>query len=166
MPRVAGLNIVAVLAAAVAFYAVGMVIYGFVFMEAWGQQQLINHGVPEADATALRGTDLFNRLNQIPGAMSAGVAYGLGFLVSLVTTLGIAIVMKLTRPASLGAALGTAFVLYLCFGGTTLAYNVLYSTESKVIFGIDLLHFFLAYHAAAAVLFLIDGKAMGRRTAQ
>src|SRR5262245_30322781 len=44
MPRIAGFNVVAVAVAAIAFYAVGMVFYGFVFMETWGQEQLINHG--------------------------------------------------------------------------------------------------------------------------
>ena len=56
MPRVAGLNVVAVLVAAVAFYAVGMVFYGFAFMEVWGQEQLINHGADPATARTLTGT--------------------------------------------------------------------------------------------------------------
>jgi len=160
MPRVAGLNIVAVLVAAVAFYAVGMVIYGFALTDVWGQQMLMNHGMATDQAAALTGTPLMDALNAMPGVIDPMTAYSVGFLVSLVTTIGIALVMKMTKPASLMSALGRAFVLWLCFAGTTLAYNPLYSSESTTLFGIDLMHLFLAYHLSAAVLFLIDGKAI------
>jgi len=99
-------------------------------------------------------------LTQLPGAMSEGAAYGLGFLLTLITTFGIAFVITKTKTTSLPAALLRAFVLWLCFGAMTLGYNVLYSTESKVIFGIDLLHLFLGYHLAAAAIFLVDAKAL------
>ncbi len=149
-----------VLAAAIAFYAVGMVFYGFVFMETWGQEQLVNHGADPAAAHALTGTALFDELNKIPGAMSMGMAYGLGFVVSLVTTIGIAFVLRMAKPASIAAALGTAFILWMCFAATGLAYNVLYSTESKTIFVIDLAHLLTAFLLSSGVLFLIDGKAL------
>ncbi len=149
-----------VLAAAIAFYAVGMVFYGFVFMETWGQEQLVNHGADPAAAHALTGAALFDELNKIPGAMSMGMAYGLGFVVSLVTTIGIAFVLRMAKPASIAAALGTAFILWMCFAATGLAYNVLYSTESKTIFVIDLAHLLTAFLLSSGVLFLIDGKAL------
>jgi hypothetical protein len=160
MPRVAGLNIVAVLVAAIAFYLVGMVIYGFAFMEEWGQEQLINHGADPATARTLTGTALFDELGKIPGTLDMATAYGLGFLVSLVTTIGIALVLKMAKPASIVAALGTAFVLWVCFAATGLSYNVLYSTESKTIFVIDLAHLLTAFLLSSAVLFLMDGKAL------
>jgi hypothetical protein len=160
MPRVAGLNAVAVLVAAVAFYAVGMVFYGFVFMETWGQEQLVNHGADPAAAHALTGQALFDELGTIPGSLDMATAYGLGFVVSLVTTIGIATVLKMARPVSIIAALGTAFILWVCFAATGLAYNVLYSTESKTIFVIDLAHLLTAFLLSSAVLFLIDGKAL------
>jgi hypothetical protein len=160
MPRVAGLNVVAVLVAAIAFYAVGMVFYGFVFMETWGQEMLVNHGADPAAAHALTGDALFAELNKIPGSLDMATAYGLGFLVSLVTTIGIALVLKMAKPASIVAALATALLLWVCFAVTGLAYNVLYSTESKTIFMIDMAHLFTAFLLSSAVLFLIDGKAL------
>jgi hypothetical protein len=160
MPRVAGLNIVAVLIAAVAFYAVGMVIYGFAVTEVWSQHTLINHGMAPDQASALKGEELMAAVMAIPNAMGPAMAYGLGFLVALVTTTGIALVLNMTRPASLGGALQRAFVLWLCFAATTLSYNVLYSSESRTIFAIDLVHLFVAYHLAASVLFLLDRKAL------
>jgi len=158
MPRVAGLNLVAVLVATVAFYAVGMIIYGFAVTEVWGQHTLINHGMAPDQASTLKGEELMAALNAIPNALGPAMAYGLGFLVALVTTTGIALVLNMARPASLGGALQRTFVLWLCFAATTLSYNVLYSTESRTIFAIDLVHLFIAYHLAATVLFLMDGK--------
>jgi len=160
MPRVAGLNVVAVLVAAVAFYAVGMVFYGFVFMETWGQEMLVNHGADPAAAHALTGDALFAELDKIPGSLDMATAYGLGFVVSLVTTIGIAIVLRLARPGSIVAALATALTLWLCFAVTGLSYNVLYSTESKTIFVIDMGHLLVAFLLSSAVLYLIDGKAL------
>lgn len=160
MPRVAGFNIVAVLVAAIAFYAVGMVFYGFVFMQTWGQEQLINHGADPATARALTGDALFAELSKIPGSLDMATSYGLGFVVSLVTTIGIAFVLQKAKPANLVAALGVALVLWICFAATGLAYNVLYSTESRTIFVIDLAHLLTAFLLAAGVLFLLDGKAI------
>ena len=160
MPRVAGLNIVAVIAAAIAFYLVGMVIYGFTLTELWGNEMLKNHGLAEPGAAPLTGEAVFARLMEIPGAMDAGMSYGLGFVISLVTVIGIAIVLKMAKPASLVAALGTAFVVWLCFVATGLSYNVIYSTESVTIFWIDLMHTLIAFLLASAVLFLLDGKVL------
>ncbi len=160
MPRVAGLNLVAVLVAAIAFYAVGMIIYGFAVTEVWGQHTLINHGMAPDQASALKGEELMAAVMAIPNSMGPALAYGLGGGVALVTTTGIALVLNMTKPASLGGALQRAFVLWLCFAATTLSYNVLYSSESRTIFAIDLAHLFIAYHLAASVLFLMDGKAM------
>jgi hypothetical protein len=158
MPRVAGLNIVAVLVAAVAFYAVGMVIYGFALTEVWGQQTLINHGMAPDQALALSGEPLMQAMQAIPG-MDPMLAYSVGFLISLVTVIGIAIVMKMAKPSSLLAAVGTAFTVWLCFIATGLSYNVVYSSESTTIFMIDLMHTLIAFLLSSAVLFLLDGKA-------
>jgi hypothetical protein len=153
-------NLLAVLAGTVVFYMIGAVFYGFLFMEVWGNEMMKNHGLlapdaPPVDATAVKGA-----LMQLPGAMSEGAAYGLGFLLTLITTFGIAFVITKTKAATLPAALLCGFVLWLCFAAMTLGYNVLYSTESKVIFGIDLLHLFLGYHLAALLIYLVDSKAL------
>ena len=165
MPRVAGLNIVALLVATVAFYLVGMVIYGFALMEVWANESLKNHGLLAPGSAPLTGDALYTALGAIPNSMGEGMAYGLGFVLTLVTTTGIALVLGMTRPASLGAALGRAFILWLCFGATTLTYNVIYSSESTTIYLIDLMHLFIGYHLAAAVLYLMDTKALSGASA-
>jgi hypothetical protein len=160
MPRVAGLNIVAVIVATIVFYAVGMVIYGFTLTEVWGNEMLKNHGLAEAGAPALSGEALFARLEEIPGAMDPGMSYGVGFLISLVTVIGVAIVLKMAKPASVLAAMGTTFVLWACFVATGLSYNVVYSSESTTIYWIDLMHTLIAFLLSSAVLYLMDGKAL------
>jgi hypothetical protein len=108
---------------------------------------------------ALSGDPLMQAMQAIPG-MDPIMAYSVGFLISLVTVIGIAIVMKMAKPASILAAMGTAFVLWLCFIATGLSYNVVYSSESTVIFWIDLMHTLIAFLLSTAVLFLMVGRAL------
>ena len=163
MPRIGGVNLLAVFAGAVGLYMVGFLFYGVIFTEIWSQQTLENHGlVPPGQGGALTGQALADAMAQIPGAMDMGPALGAGFLISLMTALGIGLVLGMVRPASLGGALRVALVLWLGFAATTLAYNIVYSSESRIIFAIDLAHLFLGYMLAAALIFLIDGKAIRR----
>jgi hypothetical protein len=153
------LNLVAVLAAAIVIYFVGFLIYGLIFQQIWAQQTLENHGIVAVGAgAALTGEALQAELAKIPGAMDMPLAMSMGFLISLVTAIGMGLLLGLVKPPSLGAALGAGFVAWLGFAATTLAYNVVYSSESATIYGIDLMHLFIDYLAAAAVIFLIDGK--------
>jgi len=157
--RVAGVNLVAVLAAAVAMYFVGFIFYGLLFQEVWSQQTLENHGLAApGEGANLTGEALMAEMQRIPGAMEMGPAMGLGFVISLITALGLAMVLRLAKPQSLMSALRVGMIAWVGFAATTLAYNVVYSSDSRVIFGIDLAHLFLAYLAGAAVIFLVDGK--------
>ena len=45
MPRVAGVNIVAVIAGAVVIYFIGFMIYGVIFGEVWSNENLSDHGL-------------------------------------------------------------------------------------------------------------------------
>lgn len=161
MPRIMGVNLLAALAGAVAMYFIGFLIYGLIFQEVWSQQTLVNHGLlAPADAGSLTGEALMQRMQDIPSSLSPTVAMSFGFVISLVTALGIAVMLSLTKPMSLGSALLHAAILWVGFAATTLAYNVVYSSESMTIFHIDLVHLLLGYLAAAAAIFLIDGKAI------
>src|SRR5689334_770832 len=81
--RVAGVNLLAVLAGAVVFYMVGFLFYGVLFTNVWGNETLKNHGLLAHDAPPLDTEAMMAQMQQIPGAMSAGMAYGLGFLLTL-----------------------------------------------------------------------------------
>ena len=159
MPRVAGVNLVAWLAAAVAIYSVGFLIYGVVFGTLWAQQTVLDHGLVTADrASQLTQTDLANL--KIPGAMDMTLSMSLGGVISIVTALGVSIAQRLMKPQSLVAALSNGFVLWFGFAATTLAYNVVYSSNSTTVWAIDMTHLFLDYLIASAVVFLIDNKAL------
>lgn len=167
MPRVMGVNLLAALAGALAMYFIGFLIYGLLFQEIWTQQTLVNHGVVSAnDAGSLTGDALMQELESLPAAMSPTLAMGVGFLISLTTALGVAAVLGLTKPASMRSALLHAVILWAGFAATTLSYNVVYSSESTIIFGIDLVHLFLGYLAAAAVIYAIDGSALGGKRSE
>src|SRR5262249_18612686 len=114
--RVAGVNLLAVLAGAIGFYMVGFVFYGGLFTNVWGNETLKNHGLPAHAPPTLSNEAMMAAMQQIPGAMSAGMAYGLGFLLTLLTAFGIGFVVTKTNATTLPAALGRAFVLWLCFG--------------------------------------------------
>ena len=161
MPRVMGVNLVAVLAGAVVMYFIGFLIYGLLFQEVWTQQLLENHGVVgPGEGASLTGDALIEAAATIPQQMDMGLAMGLGFVISLVTSLGITLALGYMKPASMGTALARAGVLWIGFAVTTLAYNVVYYAESHISFGLDSIHMLLGYLAAAAVIYALDGKAM------
>ncbi len=161
MPRIGGVNIVAALAGAVGLYFVGFLFYGVIFQEIWAQQTLENHGVvPPGAGAGYTGQALTDALMRIPGALDMAPAMGLGFLNALITAFGVALVLRLVRPASLAAALRVTLVLWIGFAATTLAYNVIYSSESRIIFGIDLAHLLLGYMIAGTLIYTIDKKAI------
>ena len=159
MPRLAGLNLVAWLAAAITIYAIGFLIYGVLFGTLWGQQTALDHGLVSADKAASLTSAEIAAL-KIPGAMDMTTSMSLGFVISIVTGLGVCIAQKLMKPQSILAAIGNGFVLWLGFGATTLAYNVVYASNSPIVLAIDTAHLFLNYLFASAVVFLIDGKAL------
>lgn len=161
MPRVAGVNLLAALAAGIAMYLIGFLIYGVVFQELWSQQLLENHGiVAPGEGASLTGDELTEALGRIPQSMDVGLAMGLGFVVSLVQAFAIALTLVWMKPTSMGAALMRAGLLAVGFAVTTLAYNVLYYSESVTNFWIDAIHVILAYLAGSAVIYAIDGKAV------
>lgn len=159
MPRIAGLNIVAAIAAALVVYFIGFVIYGLVFGEVWAQQTLVDHGLARPEEAASISAEQMESMH-IPGELDTTLAMSLGFIISLVTAIFVGVALKLMKPATLGAAMGCAVVLWVGFGATTLAYDVVYSSDSRINFGIDLLNLLLSYLAASAVFFLVDRKAI------
>lgn len=159
MPRVAGLNVVAVLAAAVAMFFVGFLFYGVIFQQLWMQNWLVDRGmVLPGQAAQLDLAAMQAQAAAAPGRLPMGPAMGLGFVVSLLEAIGVATLLQLARPASLAAAVRTVVVAWIGFSVPMLAYNIVYSGESRVTFGIDLAHTFVAFALGAIVVWLIDGK--------
>jgi hypothetical protein len=161
MPRVAGLNIVAVLVAAIAIFMVGFLFYGVVFAQIWQQQFLENHGaVPLGQSGSLTGDALMSALAAVPGQMPMGPAMGAGFVVALLEAAGVAGLMKIARPKSLGVALQVTLLVWAGFTASILAYNVVYYAESRISLGIDIAHTLVAFLIGTLVVWFMDRKAM------
>jgi hypothetical protein len=164
MPRVAGVNVVAWLAAAVAMFLVGFMIYGLLFQQVWQGELLAYRNLaesPEAGAAM----DMEAAAQLMSGGKDPTLNMVMGGVISLVTAFGLALLIKMTRPGSLGGALGVGLVAWFGFALTTLAYDPVYAFASTTIFGIDIGHTLVNYLLASAIIFLIDGKAISGQAA-
>jgi hypothetical protein len=163
MVPLARLRLLHILLAALAMFLVGFLTYGVAFRELWSQQTLIDRGlVSPADAVGLTGEALAAELARIPNQLPQLQSIVLGFGVYLLTAAGLSTMLRLARPASLSGALRLSFVIWAAFAATTLAYNVVYSSESRLLFLLDLGHLLVGYLLAGLILFSLDKQ--GRKS--
>lgn len=137
MPKVAGLSLVAVAAASIAFYLVGFAWYGLLFSEAWMAAQ----GVTAEQA------------QQDPNGPIWMVG---GFLITILQVLGIGLAIKWRGAASLPGAVTTAIVLWLLLALPFTLYAYLYlPAHNATLLMIDASHLLVGWTLAAAVLALL-----------
>lgn len=135
MPKLFGLNLLAVLVASVAFFFVGFLWYGVLFTKAW----LAAYGItPDPEA------------GESPIWMVGG------FVITIVEAFGIGLVLKWKGAVSLGGAVATAIALWFCFALPLLMYNYLYLPgHNATILMIDASHLLVGWVVSAAVLSLM-----------
>jgi len=133
MPRVFGLNLIAVLVSGVAFWLIGYVFYGVVFMDAWREAW----GFVEADLEA----------------MESGAAIGMviGFLISIFTAFMIGFALKFFKADAMMDALKMAGFLWVGFALPTMAYDIVYAGQPIILLMIDGAHLLVGYLAIAAI---------------
>jgi hypothetical protein len=151
-------NIVAWLAAAVAMFFVGFLIYGLLFQATWQGELLAYRNLadsPEAGAAM----DMNQAMELMSGGQDTTMNMVMGAVISLVTAFALALLMNMTKPKAIGGAIGVGFIAWFGFAATTLAYDPVYALASTTIFGIDLGHTLVNYLLASAIIFLIDKKA-------
>lgn len=135
MPRIFGLNLVAVLAASVAFYMVGFLWYGIFFSQAWMAAQ----GVTPEEA-----------------ASGGPIWMAGGFLITIVQAVGLGLVIRWRGATSLAGAIGTAAVLWLVFALPFSLYAYLYlPAHNATLLMIDASHLLVGWVGAAALLALL-----------
>ncbi|MBU6319527.1 MAG: DUF1761 family protein [Alphaproteobacteria bacterium] len=157
------LRLLHVLVAALAMFLVGFLTYGVAFRDLWSQQTLIDRGlVSPAEAVGLTGGALTAELARIPSQLPQMQSIALGFIVYFLTAAGLSVMLRLARPASLAGAVRLSFVIWAAFAATTLAYNVVYSSESRILFMLDLGHLLVGYLLAGVILFSFDRSAAKR----
>ena len=111
MPKVAGLNVIGVLLAAIAMFFVGYIFYGVLFLDVW----MASRGyTPEM----LEGQS---------GAWMAG-----GFLIELALAVGIAWAMKARNTRGLVSGALTGLVLAILFAFPARAYDFVYGANHDV----------------------------------
>lgn len=133
--RIMGLPVVAVLVATVVFFVWGGLWYGGLFHQLW----MTGNRVIVADFA-----------EQSQAWMFAGA------LISLVSVIGIATVLKWRGWPDLGAAIGTALVLGVCFGTTVWAYDLVYlPAHDMTFFVMNMAHLIIGWAISAIVLTML-----------
>ncbi|MCI4645207.1 MAG: DUF1761 domain-containing protein [Hyphomonadaceae bacterium] len=136
MPRIAGVNLVGVLLAAVAMFFVGFLWYGLLFSDIW----MAGRGYVEAD---------FEGANQ---AWMAG-----GLLIELVMAFGLGWLLKRQGISMMSTALAFALPLGLLIAVPLASYEFIYGLQHSVgAWLVDASHRVVTLLVGAAVLSLLD----------
>lgn len=139
MPRIFGLNIIAVLVSAIALFFVGFLFYGVLFEDLWVGLQ----GFTEA------------QLLEANEHMAAGMLHG--FIISLVTAIFIGLALKRFGADGMMPAIKGAVLLWAGFALTTLAYGFVYAMQPFMLFVLDASHLLVGFIVVAAVQTALDG---------
>ncbi|MGY6662031.1 MAG: DUF1761 domain-containing protein [Glycocaulis sp.] len=131
MPRIFGHDLLAVIAAAVAIYIIGYLIYGLVFSAFWMEQ----YGYT-ADSFAGHEWRMF-----------------LGPVMPILTVLGLAALFQTANASGLKAHLRIGFIVWAGFSLSTLLYGFAYAiTMTPGALALDAVHLLLGILAASAIL--------------
>ena len=136
--RFMGVNLLAVLVAAIAIWAIGFALYGFLFDEQWMAWTGTSQETAEAEMWRM----------------------WLSPVMPILTALGLAVIYRWTGVNSLGTAMRTSLVLWLFFGFVILLYGWVYSDQRVEVLVLDAVHILLTYLVGGAIL-----AAWPRRTA-
>ncbi len=130
MPKIFGLNLIAIIVATLIYYFVGFLWYGFLFMEPWMASQGLS-----AD------NDPGNPLWMIGG-----------FLITIPQVIGVGKAMQWRKVSSLGGAIGTALLLWVMFAVPFVHYEYLYvPAHNAVLLMIDMSHFLVGFVLSAII---------------
>lgn len=128
--RVNGLNVLAIIFAAVAMYAIGFLIYGVLFTELW----MTLHGYTKDSFAG----------QQWKMALSPAMP--------ILLAIGLSIACRWRGALGLMGGVRTGFLVWLFFLGSTAMYAFVYSTAPSLLFAIDALHLFLISVVGGAIL--------------
>lgn len=138
MPRVAGVNLLGGLLAAVAIYFVGFVWFGLLFQDLWQT----SNGYTEAELVE---------------NFSPAITFGGGFLIPLILAFAIGWLMKATGTRGLMPSIVFGAKLGLFVAAPLLAYGFVYNViHSPTALLLDTSHSFVGFMVGAAVLSFFD----------
>lgn len=128
--RYNGHNVLAIVVAAVAIWAIGFLIYVVLFSEQWIAWQ----GLAEAD------------MQQDNGRMPFMV------VMPFLQAIGLSLVIKWRNATGMMGGLTTGVLMAVFFAVAARMYGWVYSFEVNELFGLDTLHFVLTHAVAGAIL--------------
>ncbi len=128
--RVAGHNVLAIIVAAVVMYAIGALIYGFLFSELW------------------------MRLSNVTKDSFAGEEWRMALspMMPVLIAIGMSVLIKWRGAVGLAAGVATGLMASLFFMFAARLYAFVYSAEPAGLLWIDTLHFVLICAAGGAVI--------------
>ncbi len=124
MPRIFGTRLWVILLATIAFFMIGWLWYGFLFMEKW----------MALEGMAIDGSDA-----PPPSQMLVGV------IISLLQALGLAGIMSMTGKTGVKTGLKVGALSWLFFAVPLMAYRWNYANGPAELFHIDIGHLLLGY---------------------
>lgn len=133
MPKVFGLNLLALAVASVVFYLIGFVWYGLVFGDAW----MAAHGI----AAQAGGEEPIWMVG--------------GFIVTVMQVIGLGLVLKWKGVAALDKAVIAAVILWLVFALPLTMFAYIYLAHDSTLLMIDAGHLLVGWAASAAILSLM-----------
>ncbi|MEA1941562.1 MAG: DUF1761 domain-containing protein [Pseudomonadota bacterium] len=138
MPRILGLNIIAVIVATLAFYGLGAVWYGAIFSDLW------------------TGLWNFTDAQMTAAEAAAGPAMALGFVNTLVTVVFLGLALKALNADKMSSAIKWAVFLWAGFAVTTMMYDIAYAMQPVMLLVLDGAHLLIGFVLAAVLLTVMD----------
>jgi len=142
MPRILGLNIIAVIVATLAFYIIGAIWYGALFADLWS------------------GLWNFTEADRAAAEAAAGPSMALGFVITLTTVVFLGLALKALGATGLAGAIKWAVFLWAGFVLTSMAYDTAYAMQPVMLLVLDGAHTLVGFVAVAAILTAMDGVAV------
>ncbi len=135
MPKLFGLNLLGLLATSVAFWLLGYLWYGVLFMEKW---------------MTLMGMDAS------AGGEPNMMLMAMGFINTLIASLGVGLLLKWLNVSKLVTAVKYGLIVAFCFVLTTEAYGPIYGGSSVDLFYLNGAYHLIGYGMVAAIWSFFD----------
>ncbi|MEL6857920.1 MAG: DUF1761 domain-containing protein [Pseudomonadota bacterium] len=155
MPKIAGVNLLGVLLAAVAMFFIGFIWYGLLFVEPWmGANGLF---FTDEAKTAMQWLTADGLQTVAADAGPNPIVMLWGFVLSLVLSFGLGWHMKQKNISKLNTALLFGLWMSLLIGVPLMAYDTVYTPYGSLMgLFVDGSHTVVTFVAACAVLSLFD----------
>ncbi|MBL4617875.1 MAG: DUF1761 family protein [Robiginitomaculum sp.] len=136
MPKIFGLNLLGWIITSIAFFLLGFVFFGVIFLE--------------------KMTELMAYDENTAWNFNQGVQMALGFINVAVVSLGIGLVLKWQKVDNMVSAIKTALILAVVFAITTEAYGWIYGAYPIKMTVIDGAYTLIGYSMVAAIWSFFD----------